>query len=148
MKGDPVPNTDHISRYGGGAHIKPDGTVSGTAFRLRERLGQPERYLSVNWLEYLNKSERAAEIAEIRTIFAAKFKRVGSQAKIAVLNIGELRDYVFQNSEDNRDLQVLHEPDEPEDPSHSGVHNLRLDDNLIADLIAQTVQEIYPARGD
>ena len=41
MKGDPVPNDDHIARYCGGSHVKEGGSISGTAFRLRERSGRP-----------------------------------------------------------------------------------------------------------
>ena len=59
MQRDRVPDTDHISRYCGGAQILPDGRISGTAFRLREL----EEYLSVNWLEYLGLGDRDSEIA-------------------------------------------------------------------------------------
>ena len=88
MKRDQVPGLDHISRYCAGSQVKPDGNVSGTAFRIRERFGQPEQYLSVNWLEFLNKGNREAEIDEIRRILGTKLN-VRSHAKIAVLNVGE-----------------------------------------------------------
>ena len=48
MKGDPVPNQDHISRYCSAIHCKENGQVSGTAFRP----SQADEYLSVNWLEF------------------------------------------------------------------------------------------------
>lgn len=144
MKDDSVPDKYHISRYCGGSHIE-NGGISGTAFRLRERNGKQEKYLSVNWLECLKKESRKAEIQEIQIILNRKLQRVGSKAKIAVLNVGELREYVSNNSEDGRDLHVLHKP-EPDDPLHSGIHNLRPDDDLIADLIAQIVQETHPAK--
>ena len=35
---------------------------------------------------------------------------------------------------------------EPVDPSHAGIFGLRPDDTLIAELIAQVVQETYPAK--
>jgi len=40
---------------------------------------------------------------------------------------------------------MLHEPEE-DDPSHSGIYGFQYDDRLIADLIAEMVQETYPAR--
>ena len=70
---------------------------------------------------------------------------LGAKAKIAVLNVGEIINYVHTQSPDARNLKVLCEPEE-DDPSHSGIHGFRYDDHLIAELIAETVQEIYPAR--
>ncbi|MCI0659894.1 MAG: hypothetical protein L0220_02355, partial [Acidobacteria bacterium] len=106
MTGDEVPDSDHISRYCGGSHVKSDGrTISGTAFRLRKE--RKEEYLSVNWLEFLDKENRPEEIQEIQKILAAKFKTVGSKAKIAVLNVGKMRGDVQTNSDDHRILRVL-----------------------------------------
>jgi hypothetical protein len=48
-------------------------------------------------------------------------------------------------SQDRRNLKVLHNP-EVNDPSHSGIYNLKPDYELIAELILQTVLEAYPAR--
>ena len=145
MKGDPVPDSDHISRYCGGAQID-NGKITGKAFRLRKRTGSEEKYLSVNWLEFLKKADRDAEIEEIRKVFSRKDFQLGTQAKFAVLNVGSTRTHVRTRSPDSRDLRILHEP-EVDDPSHSGIHNLRLEDELIAELIAQTVKETHPAKG-
>jgi len=141
MKGDLVPDKDHISRYCGGTQLKPNGSPSGAAFRLRNN---QETYLSVNWLEYLNKKNRDEEIDEIRKIISKKLN-VGTKAKISVLNVGEVRNHVSMSSDDQRKLQILHEP-ENGDPSHSGIHNLRPEDDLIADLIAQVIQEAHSAK--
>lgn len=147
MKGDQVPNEDHIARYCGGSRVKEDGTISGEVFRLRVQSGQIEEYLSVNWLEFLNKENRVQEIAEIQKLLAAKFPLgIGPRARIAVLNVGEMRGYVHKNSDDRRTLRVLHEPKD-NDPSHSGIHGLKFEDVLIADLIAQKIKEIHPAKG-
>ncbi len=143
MKGDAVPDDDHISRLCSGITINPDGTVNGAAFQLRP--GRPdEDHVSVNWLEFLELPNREAEISAIREVLASKL-RLGAKAKLAVLNVGEMRDYVAQESPDNRNLRVLHWP-EDNDPSHGGIYDLPTDDNLIADLIAETVREVYPAR--
>ena len=84
---DRVPDTDHISRYCGGARILPDGSISGAAFHLRGL----EEYLSVNWLEYPRLGDRDSEIAEVRRVFGAKGRKLGTTARLAVLNTGRLR---------------------------------------------------------
>jgi hypothetical protein len=70
---------------------------------------------------------------------------VGALAKIAVLNVGEVRQKVLMGSPDNRELEFLHDP-EDNDLSHSGIYKLKYEDELIAELICETVQEIHPAR--
>lgn len=143
MRGDPLPDSNHIARYCKPTQA-PDGQIQATAFMLRSA----EESLSVNWLECLNCSSREHEITEIRNIYASTFNRVGANAKIAVLNVGEVREKVLTESEDRRNLEVLHDPkeDEPPDPSHSGIYNLKPDDELIAELILETVLEEYSAR--
>jgi len=143
MKGDLLPESDHIARYCKPTQA-PKGQIQATAFMVRSG----EESLSVNWLEYLNCSSREREIAEIRNTYASKFNRVGASAQIAVLNVGEVREKVLTESEDKRNLEVLHDPieEEPSDPSHSGVYNLKPDDELIAELILETVLEDYHAR--
>lgn len=138
MKGDPISDQDHISRYCSAMHCTENGQVTGTAFQLR----QIEEYLSVNWLEFFHLADRQKEIREVRKGLRLK---LGAKAKIAVLNVGEAINYVRTQSPDARNLKVLYEPEE-DDPSHSGIHGFRYDDHLIADLIAETVQEVYPAR--
>lgn len=134
MKGDPVPDVHHIARYCGGATLNEDGTPNGAAFRLRLRSGKPEQFLSVNWLEHLALGSREAELIELRKVLNGKGLQLGATARIAILNVGELRQHVAANSPDGRALQVLHEPEQA-DPSHSGIHGLSLDDDLIAESI-------------
>ena len=59
MKGDVIPDADHITRLCGGSHVREDGTISATAFKPRPG----EAYLSVNWLECLGLPDRDAELA-------------------------------------------------------------------------------------
>lgn len=138
MKGDKIPDQNHIAR-----HCKPmqvsNGQIQAGAFMLRTG----EESLSINWLEFLNCSSRESEITEIRNIYSAKLS-IGARAKIAVLNVGEVREKVLKESQDRRNLEVLHNP-ENDDPSHGGIYNLKQDDELIAELILETVRESYPA---
>lgn len=143
MKGDNVPDKDHISRYCKSSFVE-DGQIQATAFMLRN----DEEYLSVNWLEFLKCTNRGHEITEIRNIYSAKLK-VGAHAKIAVLNVGEVREKVKTESLDMRNLDIKHEPiDVPPiiDHSHSAIYNLKQDDELIAELMLEVVDEDYSAR--
>jgi len=123
--------------------IAPNGRITGKAFQLREN----ESSLSVNWLEFFDLKDRKAEIQKIREAFADKGRGVGTKAKFVALNVGEIRKYVQQESDDNRILSVLHDPQD-NDLSHSGIYNMRHDDPIIGDLIADLVNEeqIYPAK--
>ncbi len=140
MKGDALPQQDHVSRYCKGTACTEDGQVTGAAFQLR----QNEEYLSVNWLEYLQQPHREEEIREIRRILSSKLA-LGHSARIAVLNVGQTISFVRAESPDGRNLRILHDPKQ-NDPSHSGIYDLRHDDDLIAELMAEVVREIYPAR--
>ena len=85
MKGQAVPDSDHVARY-----CKPttidEGEIQATAFMLREG----EEYLSVNWLEELKSPSRASQIRDLQELYTKKLK-VGSTARIAILNVGTLR---------------------------------------------------------
>ncbi len=121
-----------------------NGQITGVSFYLRAE----EEYFSVNWLEFLGLGDRDSEIGEIRRVLSTK-RNLGSTAKIAVLNVGDMKDHVRQNSPDPRDLRVLHRPDEPPDmpdPSHSGIFDTRQDEQLIAELIAEKILETFAAK--
>jgi hypothetical protein len=143
MKGDTIPDQHHIARLCRPKHIS-DEKIQASAFMVR--VG--EESLSVNWLEFLKSSSRENEIAELQNIYSKKFNKVEVRAQIAILNVGEVREKALTESPDRRNLKVLHDPQygTVNDPSHSGIYNLKHDDELIAELILETVQETYPAR--
>jgi hypothetical protein len=148
MRGDPLPSTDHITRLCQPAWA-PNGEIQATAFMLKHG----EESLSVNWLECLNCGSRQDEINEIRNLYRAKFNRIGAGARITVLNVGGVRNEIRENTDDARDLRIAHNPEDntsgsskTADPSHSGIYNLRDDDDLIAELICGCILEHYPAR--
>jgi len=141
MKGDTIPDNNHIARLCLPKHVDNE-QIQATAFMLREG----EESLSVNWLEFLNCQSRESEIEEIQKVYCAKLD-VRPRAKIAVLNVGDVRNKVLTESQDRRNLEVLHDPEEPVDPSHSGIYNLKQNDEIeIAELILETVRESYSAR--
>jgi hypothetical protein len=139
MKGDKIPDQHHIARYCKPTQA-PGGEIQATAFMLRK----DEESLSVNWLEFLKCPNRESEVAELQRILGQKLIRVSRNARIAVLNVGVMNKTVHQGSPDARNLAVLHAP-EVNDPSHSGIYNLKQDDDLIAELIRQTILDNHPA---
>ena len=141
MKGQEVPDSDHVGRYCKASTIE-DGEIQATAFMLR----QNEQYLSVNWLENLKCPDRTSEIRALQEVYSRKFNRVGTTAQLAILNVGVLRNKVANESPDMRQLRVLHEPIMPDDPSHTGIFGFSFVDEIIAELIAQTILDKYPAK--
>ena len=140
MKGQAIPDSDHVGPYCKASTVE-NGEISAAAFMMRET----EEYLSVNWLEVLKSPSRASQIRDLQELYTKKLK-VGATARIAILNVGTLRSKVERESLDSRLLRVLHEPEEPDDPSHAGIYEIPHDDEIIAELIAQVVLEKYPAR--
>ena len=140
MKGQAIPESDHVGRYCKASTVE-NGEISATAFMMRET----EEYLSVNWLEELKRPSRASQIRDLQEVYNKKLK-VGVTARIAILNVGTLRSKVQRESPDSRLLRVLHEPEEPDDPSHAGIYEIPHDDEIISELIAQVVLENHPAR--
>ena len=141
MKDDTIPDPHHVARLCNPIHID-EGVIQAGAFMLK--MGQDN--LSVDWLEYLNCSTRGNEITEIRHIYSKKFHRVSTHAQIAVLNVGQMREKVRKESPDRRNLKVLHNP-EVNDQAHSGIYDLKQDDELIAELILESVLETHLAHG-
>lgn len=144
--GDPLPNDDSIARYCGGSHCDDDH-IDGAAFELRVESGEKE--LSVNWIEYFGLDDTPSAIQEIREIFERK-RTVGSTAKFAVLNVQKVKTHVREKMKDNRVLRInydpIEEPPELADCSHSSIYGMEPDQKLIADLIAQVINEVHPAK--
>ncbi len=142
MKSDRLPDTDHISRMCHSKHVD-EGDVQASAFMLREN----DVGLSVNWLEMLQCANREEEIVEIRNVYYSTFHSIGARAKIAVLNVGNVRKHVWMETPDDRNLDVIHAPlNDDETDTHSEIHNMHPNQELIAELICETILEIYPAR--
>lgn len=139
MTNDSVPDLDHIARFCPPKTVD-NGDIQATAFMLRP--GEPG--LSVNWLEILGLPDQASQIAQLQQIFSKKLT-VSAKAKVAVLNVGQLISTVRNESDDSRELRILHRP-EPDDMSHSEIIGLKHDDETIAELLRQLIQVSYPAR--
>lgn len=139
MKDSPLPPEDHIARYCKYTTLSEDGKPSSSAFRLRKNKDQ---YLSVKWLEYIKQPNRISEINEVRRLFAGGNFKLGSTARIAVLNVGAVCTHV--ETQAHFKIRVLHEPSSV-DPSHSGIHDTIQDELMISELISEKILETYPA---
>lgn len=143
MKGDVIPDIDHVARLCKGSSINEDGTVAASAFVLR----QSEDYLSVNWLEYFSQLDRAGQLNEIRSVFAKKMK-ISNTNRLAILNVGLSRHAVREGTTSRRDLAFLHEPENHPhvDESHSGIFEIGSDDLAVVESLAASVTNVVPAR--
>ena len=141
MKGDVVPDPHHVTRLCGGSHVREDGTIAATAFKLRPG----ESYLSVNWLEFLALPNRELGLAEVRRVLGSK-RTIGRASRLAVMNVGHVRNVVRQESSAHTELAVRHEPEigpvGPRDVSHSGIYGIPEDDIAIPELICGAVAEV------
>jgi hypothetical protein len=137
MSAKPVPAPDHISRYCKPKTLGEDGQPSRTSFMLKPS----ESFLSVNWLEYYGDIGRESQLDKIRQHIQLSLAPTG---KFAILNVGKTLKHIHLAS-GITDVSVLHEPT-LEDPSHSGIHGYTHEQDLVADLLAEVVQEIYPAK--
>ena len=143
MQRDKIPENHHASRHIGRTKID-NGRVTGAAFRRREF----EESISVNWLEYFGLEDWSDSLRRVTQALERKGRTVGRFSKYALINVGKMRAYVLENSEYRLNLSVLHDPEMPHDPSHSGIFNVPVDDHAIGDLIADTVHEdaVLPAK--
>ena len=93
MKGDVIPDKNHISRLCLPKHVSEE-QIQATAFMLRPGY---ESFLSVNWLEFLSCSNRKEEISALKKIYSRKLN-FGARAQIAILNVGDVRNKVQTES--------------------------------------------------
>lgn len=143
MKDDPLPQSDHVSRYCSFTTLDAHGRPSQAAFFLREG----DDFVSVNWLEHTGFPTRPEQIDAIRKALMAKGLTVRKSGRFGVVNVGDIINHL--RSEYEHQLVVSHQPDPPEDPTHSGIFypgGAQALMEFIASRIAERVLEIHPER--
>ena len=146
MKGDDLPEDDHVVRYVKPSMVLEDGTADGSEFRLRAAKPD-EKCLSVNWLEAVG-GGKEYQLSEIRRRFRLQVRPKG---RFAELNVGAVLHAVSRELDT---LRLVHDPLEAEDGfdadrSHAEVVGLPPGDSdqaaLVGDLIAECIVEMHPA---
>ena len=138
----PVPDDNDIARYAGKSKLDEHGRLNGSAFRPRKQ----EEYLSVFCLDMIEGDDVSSRIEYLKKDMPLRPRPNG---KLGVVNVGHMKEHVESMS--RRKLSVTHEPKaNPEKPEldrdyHCGVRGMRHDDKIIADIIAECVEECCPA---
>ncbi|WP_419943227.1 hypothetical protein [Candidatus Palauibacter sp.] len=146
MKGDELPDDDHVVRYAKPTLVREDGSVGGEAFQLRSG----EESLSVNWLECFPGVSKPQQVAEVRRRSRLRLRPTG---RFAELQAGRTKQHVHEEIES---LRFVHDPLSEEgefepDPSHSEITGLPPADSpeaeLVGDMIAECVTAVHPSVG-
>lgn len=137
MKGDILPPDNHVARYCPRKFISESNSVAPGAFMLKKN----ERYLSVQWLEYLMQPDRKEAINKVREMLSRHLK-IKRQDRIALLNVERTCNQVAEES--GHKIVMLHEPS-LNNEAHSGIFGVDQDQELIAELITETILENHPA---
>ena len=144
MTGTDLPDDDHVVRYAKPTTVREDGSVDGSAFRLRPS----DEGLSVNWLDYYQRFDKSQQLDKVRQSSRLTMRPNG---RLAELNIGVTKRHVHARV---KDLRLIYAPLAAEgehrpDPSHSEIRGLPPGDSpeaaLIGDMIAESIQIIHPA---
>ena len=146
MISDVLHDDSHVVRYAKPSSILEDGSVDGTAFRLRS----DDAGLSVNWLECFDAQSTERQVAEVRRLSRITMRPNG---RLAELNVGRTKQETIHDAV----LRFVRRPLVAEggyeaDPSHSEILDLPPGNSpraaLIGDLIAESVTALHPAIAD
>jgi hypothetical protein len=135
---DELSDSEHVGRYCSQKRVAEDGRITAEAFKLWPR---DKGYLSVNWLEKIA-YDRPTQITGLRHIYRSKIKGIQTGAKIACLNVGLARTFVQEHTDDNKILRFIAQGTVTE-PSYAGIHGLDIEDDIVFELLAQSVNQSY-----
>jgi hypothetical protein len=126
-------------------HIKKswiDGNfVEPAAFRLTKKDDQFEEGLSVNWMEYFQRSTPQETIAPLREVLINKGRSVGGESKFALLNVGRAKAAAAPYT-----AVAIVTNEEPLDPSHTLVKGYEAYNDQVAEEFAKVIIDTFPAR--
>ncbi len=146
MKGDPLPDADHVVRYVKHGSVD-NGVVDASEFCLKEdRPG--EKGVSVSWLEIFP-TDKQGQLAEVRRLTRLIWKRSG---RLAELNVGQTRAHLAEELPELSfiELPLKADAEYEVDPSHSEIRNLPSwtfpeRSSLIGTMIAECIIDLHPA---
>ena len=136
MKGDPLPDEDHVSRYCSPARVE-SGLPSAAAFELRPQ----DQFLSVNWLEYWGQPDLVVALDRVRKEFHLQVREDG---RFAVLNVSAVKLAIERVTQ--RQSSVTHQPTVAME-SHAGAFGFSSNDFEVAVELARMAhpQDVFPA---
>lgn len=137
----PLDSTDHVVRYCRPRTIDSQGRITSAAFAFRIR-EKREEFLSVNWLEYFEAANREERVSLLRVALGEKLT-LSRNGRLGVLEIGQVR-ALAQNLATGSVRVERHQSQE--DPSHAGIHVAREHEIAAAVVLANLVEEAFPAR--
>ncbi len=134
MKGDLLPDEDHVVRYIGGSHIKGD---------MVDPEGFEDERPSVNWLEY-HGGDKVQQLACVRDLLRLE---PGGTAKLAELGVGAIHSL-------GENVRVVEAPlpataKHRADPSHAeieGIPGERKQRQLVCEALADYVITLHPVK--
>lgn len=137
-KGKNLPNDDHVIRYVPWGRLRRDEDDNVLGFLPQAFQSRPdEPYLSVNWLEYYEgdrDTQLRASLWAMRDSFG-----VGAKSAFAIGNVGKVKGIC---RDAGSPVRIVHEPDEPKNPGHSGIRRLPRDEfSLLAALADDAFSE-------
>lgn len=118
------------------SQLLEDGNVDGSAFALR----QGEQCLSWNCISLLP-GDRPSQFEALRATLAGKLN-LRKTSRLSVVNVGYTKKLVKKHTD--ADLEFRHMPEDG-DPTHCGMYGLEMNDEVVQDLIAESVSDIVPA---
>ena len=93
----------------------------------------------MNCLDLLE-GDRGEQLDALRRVLNRKLN-VSRTARLAIVNVGDTKRYALPHAS----LDFAHLP-EPDDESHCGTYGLEYNNELIQDLIAESVVDVVSAR--
>ena len=139
MKGDPIPDADHIARYCSPKRVrKENGLPMVSAFECAPNGSE----LSVNWLEFFPATDSAARVDAMRRSVSNALS-LNKNGRFAVLNVGLARQSVLDAT--HHQLRIEHSPTST-NPSHSEISGYPADDVAVAHALQElvTLANVYP----
>ncbi|MCP4143546.1 MAG: hypothetical protein GY755_25215 [Chloroflexi bacterium] len=146
MKGDTLPENDHIVRYAKPSLVD-DGDIDGAAFQKRAS----EDAISINWIECFQGMTKEEQLGEVRRLFRLSVRPNG---RFAELHVGDTIQHLIDELVDlgfKEDPLEADEADNQEaDPSHAlivGTPDPVADPEfaeMIGDMIAACVIDSHP----
>ena len=138
---DEIDPGDHIFRYVGGGAIDGD-FIDPAAFRRKIKDGKLEKGLSVNWVEWFEKTTPQDVVQPLREVLIRKKFTVGATSKFALLNVGAAKTAASKYS-----AVAIVSDKQPDDQSHALVtdYDEALNDQ-VAEQLAKVIITTYPTK--